>query len=507
MKHLCTILATVFAAAFTASAKTFDWPIDSPAAKAAQFTAYHGETVRFNLRLGGAMTNLSPVAIYYQTNGMGKAEWFGPVPGTVFHPTNDCGAAAYRFFILCNDPDGKDYTANGSLRLLDSPGFEPSAVQLPVRSLDFAKIEVLNPPWGEGPGNYAAVSNAAMTAAQTATNLVAAATNGIPTRADLDKGWWSEWTFSNVSASITDIQQPVFNVDYWSCGCMYSGELLFMWIEDAKETDTRLDFSFTAGGNDLHFTATRHRVAAPVPTKPEDIGAASTADAALAPVFGEWTILRDGGDVTRQVRQPEWDEEWVEWLVDVLPSEVAPNPTIPGMADASYLTWTAYDETGDDYNLVTYTATRSLIGYTLGSQTDKPLASLASHTSLVSQVSAIGRAATNYTVSAIAEADTSYRRFTAVTNVNQTVQFVELDETQTSLAIELPSSGDTKDWLVYVYAATNATLSLPSGVTWWTPDAANTNAIDAATPTALYFSQVSTNIFMFGRQTLMEVSP
>ena len=164
MKHLCIALAIALTAAFSASAKTFDWPIGSPAAKAETFTAYHGETVRFNLRFGGAMTNLAPVCIYYQTNGMGRAEWFGPVPGTVFHPTNDCGAASYRFFILCNDPDGRDYTANGSLRLLDSPGFEPSAVQLPAQTLDFAKIEVLNPPWGEGPGNYAAVSNAAISA-------------------------------------------------------------------------------------------------------------------------------------------------------------------------------------------------------------------------------------------------------------------------------------------------------------------------------------------------------
>ena len=101
--------ALALAAAFSASAKTFDWPIDAPTAGARQFTAYHGETVRFHLRLGGAMTNLVPVCLYYQTNGMGKAEWFGPVPGTVFHPTNDCGAAAYRFFILCNDHDGKDY--------------------------------------------------------------------------------------------------------------------------------------------------------------------------------------------------------------------------------------------------------------------------------------------------------------------------------------------------------------------------------------------------------------
>lgn len=183
MKTHCTILATALAAALSASAKTFDWPIDAPTAGARQFTAYHGETVRFNLQFRGAMTNLSPRAIYYQTNGMGRAEWFGPVPGTVFHPTNDCGAAFYRFFIRCADPDGVDYTANGSLRLLDSPGFDPATVQLPVQTLDFSKIEVLNPPWGEGgggvtqeldpvfsqwetnmtEGGYVSVSNKAMT--------------------------------------------------------------------------------------------------------------------------------------------------------------------------------------------------------------------------------------------------------------------------------------------------------------------------------------------------------
>lgn len=148
MKHLCTTLATVLAAAFAASAKTFDWPIGSPAAKAETFTAYHGETVRFNLRLSGSMTNLAPVAIYYQTNGMGRSEWFS-VPGTVFAPSNDCGAAAYRFFVRCLDPDGVDYSANGTLRMLDSPGFTPSEVPLPVKTLDFSTVTVLNAPWIE----------------------------------------------------------------------------------------------------------------------------------------------------------------------------------------------------------------------------------------------------------------------------------------------------------------------------------------------------------------------
>jgi hypothetical protein len=127
-------------------AKTFDWRLNAPVAKAETFTAYHGETIRFNLVFFGAMSNVTAEAIYYQTNGMAKTDWFH-VPGTVFHPTNDCGAAAYRFFIKCSDPDGRDYTANGTLRLLDSPGFEPSAIELPAKVLDFAEVEVENAPW------------------------------------------------------------------------------------------------------------------------------------------------------------------------------------------------------------------------------------------------------------------------------------------------------------------------------------------------------------------------
>ncbi len=139
------LLTTVFAPC-SVFAKTFDWRLNAPVAKAETFTAYHGETIRFNLVFSGAMSNVTAEAIYYQTNGMAKTDWFH-VPGTVFHPTNDCGAAAYRFFIKCSDPDGRDYTANGTLRLLDSPGFEPSAIELPAKVLDFAEVEVENAPW------------------------------------------------------------------------------------------------------------------------------------------------------------------------------------------------------------------------------------------------------------------------------------------------------------------------------------------------------------------------
>ena len=271
----------VFAAALSGVAKTFDWPVDAPTAIARQFTAYHGETVRFNLRLGGAMTNLVPVCLYYQTNGMGKAEWFGPVPGTVFHPTNDCGAAAYRFFILCNDPDGKDYTANGSLRLLDSPGFVPNEVPLPVQSLDFAKIEVLNPPWGEGPGNYQAVSNAAMNAVQpsdlaAATNATATSIDAKRDKADLSVyAWrWSEWTFSgsrvdpSKTYSINLFPEQWDGRILWTFDMREDGEPLNTYelvLQEGVEPDfvTLITPDMWMEHSGMDVTATRRRVAIP----------------------------------------------------------------------------------------------------------------------------------------------------------------------------------------------------------------------------------------------------
>ena len=108
--------------------------------------------------------------------------------------------------------------------------------------------------------------------------------------------------------------------------------------------------------------------------------------------------------------------------------------------------------------------------------------------------------------SAVANADTTYRRTIGITNLNQSVQYVNItDPAPGTLAISMPTDGVTKDWIVYVSSVTNVSLSLPS-VTWWMADAAYTNDIPPATPTAFYFSQITTNIFYLGRQELTEVA-
>lgn len=139
------VLIAELCLALTASAKTFEWRITSPQAHAETFTAYHGETVRFNPVWSGALSNVTSSVLYYQTNGMDRTWW--QADGLTFAPSNDVGAASYRFFVRATDPEGVNYTANGLLRLMESPGFVPNTITPPVAALDFDNIDVSNAPY------------------------------------------------------------------------------------------------------------------------------------------------------------------------------------------------------------------------------------------------------------------------------------------------------------------------------------------------------------------------
>lgn len=191
------LFALAFAAAFSGVAKTFDVDISTGRPAASNEAYYHGETIEFRAVRGrSVVTNVDYGCIYYQTNGMGDVWW--RTDGLVFHPTNDVGATGYRFFLEGRDEVGRDWHANGLLRLLDSPGFTPNELELPVSRLDFAALDVVNAPYytkaetdekivelAPAPGNYAAVSNRAMNAVSEAAsytdtavaNAATAATN------------------------------------------------------------------------------------------------------------------------------------------------------------------------------------------------------------------------------------------------------------------------------------------------------------------------------------------
>lgn len=101
--------------------------------------------------------------------------------------------------------------------------------------------------------------------------------------------------------------------------------------------------------------------------------------------------------------------------------------------------------------------------------------------------------------------DTSYLRVVGLTNKNQSVQYVYADASVTELQIQMPTSGMTKDWIVYVLATSNIVLKLPPANYWCTSEAA-TNDIPGPGATALYFSQVNDDTYCIGRQEFVPVT-
>jgi len=115
-------------------------------------------------------------------------------------------------------------------------------------------------------------------------NMVDNALTNRPTKADMDKGWWSEWV------CVPSLAEHHFQLKYandeqfvgWFVSELGDSEDDFVMASGYKGSldSTELSFSqsdwVTLNGASFAFTATRHRVAAPVPTRPEDIGAAST---------------------------------------------------------------------------------------------------------------------------------------------------------------------------------------------------------------------------------------
>ena len=129
------ILATLatLATLSSAFATPLKWTCDWPEAKAQAFTLYQGENATFEptFRVNGrVVTNATIEAVWYQTNGMDQAWW--KLDGNTFAPSNDVGASAYRFFVEAKTGDDTLYRANGTLRMLPSPGFTPNALPLPV---------------------------------------------------------------------------------------------------------------------------------------------------------------------------------------------------------------------------------------------------------------------------------------------------------------------------------------------------------------------------------------
>ena len=149
-------------------------------------------------------------------------------------------------------------TIDGSLKLYDGNAWVPFAAG--------ASIDIVAPstdPSDEGKAADAKATGDALAAR--------------PTKAQMDAGWWSKWTVVRDGVDVTaQVDQPEFYDNRWHSSFVTEDAQM-----DAPNPEGSNDAtSLTWLGYDLDedfakrtYTATRHRISAPVPTKPEDIGA------------------------------------------------------------------------------------------------------------------------------------------------------------------------------------------------------------------------------------------
>lgn len=386
------------------------------------------------------------------------------------------------------------------------------------------------------------------------------------TRADMDKGWWSEWTYydsegqqiiiGGESSEVSAINM-VYSNDTWKVTITSITGNVYVETASGTRDDDKVEFD----GGLFTLTATRHRVAAPVPTKPSDIGAqealSSQQIANIAAVPNKYTKPSGGipkADMSNEVQDAldlagtalqehqsltnYYTKSETDYAINLLAAyyitmneEGNPFPTYAALTNATtyYSGGEPRTPTRNDYAVVLadethntnewrYIYTVSVVGGVTNSQWDaqypietNDYEALANKPSIDGielsgnkTAAELGLATDSY----VNNLDTSYRRFYGITNINQTVQYFTTSEGDgiTNLVVQLPAEGETKDWVVYVNAAAELKLTLPR-VTWWASDMSYTNNIASNTPTALFFTQVTTNIYMLGRKELYSFQP
>ena len=162
MKHLIPVIllyTCTFNLHLLSAAVPLRWTVETSRAQPATFEAYQGETLELEAALqsyGKPLEAPSNYALYWQTNGMGSTYWSTNVSNVsnlsnpsnllraTWRPEYDVGAKTYTCFI---GQPGTIYHAAFQLRLRPSPGAVPNELPLPVKTIDFSQVTVLNPPW------------------------------------------------------------------------------------------------------------------------------------------------------------------------------------------------------------------------------------------------------------------------------------------------------------------------------------------------------------------------
>ncbi len=135
------------------------WDVDIAKITEKEIVCRRGESLILEAQLIDRGKSLNTAAasatIYWQTNGMESAWWQrkatvspnGLIEAS-FDASMDCGANQYRFFIGITGANDINYRAGGVIKILSSPGENPTTVDLKTaQTINFAQVEVVNAPW------------------------------------------------------------------------------------------------------------------------------------------------------------------------------------------------------------------------------------------------------------------------------------------------------------------------------------------------------------------------
>ena len=185
---------------------------------------------------------------------------------------------------------------------------------------------------------------------------VKAAVDAHPTKAEIEAGWWSEWTVKfHIGDEWVGIDDPRVQEEIASASLAYDGDdgwrmtlinsdggvrVLSPFADARDENATRLGFSILGG--DERIRATRHRVAAPVPTKPEDIGAQPA---------GSYATGAQGARADAALSRAEAEAGFTEWRYSGIPSGYEIHEPLEYVADQGRWEMVLVDESESHFFL------------------------------------------------------------------------------------------------------------------------------------------------------------
>ena len=468
MKTTCKCLATILLAALLGgcipalAAVPLRWTVETSRAAQQRIDVYRGETVTVSVDLtsyGQPLALAGSAALYVQTPGMESAWWTVPatVSGSRIEATlapGDYPADATLLNCFLGGP-AINYRAAFTARILGAPGPVPNTVRPPQVTLDFDVLTVLNRPYytkGEADDGFVGTYGHDMGTGA----ILGGRSNGY------GLGWAGSWYL---------LREPG---DTWTT----ENELV-----RRSDLPNLAPYALKSDIPSLAPYALKTDIPSlsPYALKTDILSLASYALKSDIPSLAPYALKSDIPDTSAFL---------------VRTGGRATDLTVTSADDDSpALTVSGFFDSADGVDI----STDGGVFFYSGTGGNK---------AYVAELSATADGSARWDTFGHGEAGRlallgdaeraglySLRTASSYTAASNAVQYVTLPSTASALQISHPPAavGRVRDWVVYVMAAKDVTVSYAATAHWYSPDAGGAKAVKASTLTAMYFSEIGNN--------------